>query len=133
MDSQNAGANNVKVDIRTDGLDADRQLHHLTRCCAAYELGPFRQRVQRVRVRLSTSPRGRDIGCAVQVDFFDRDSVVTAAADSNPYVAIHWAFERAGEAIARQLQASPREQRLADELAAAGSLPSVGAAADRAA
>ena len=126
----------MKIDIITDGLDEDRQLYHMTRCCAAYELGPFRQRVERVRVRLSDSPqrrRDRNIGCAVQVDFFDRDRVVVAAADSNPYVASHWALERAGEAIARQLQAEPRVDRMSGRPMGAGVMPTSGEEAGRAA
>lgn len=124
------------VEINTNGFDAGRQLHDLARCCAGYELGPFRQQVERVRVRLSalSGPGcGRDIDCAVQIDFFDRDSLSAAAADANPYVAIHWALERAGEAIARQHQAEPRGERLAAGLGASGKLHGGGGVADRAA
>ena len=126
----------MRVEIRIDGFEGGRELQHLARCCAGYELGPFRQRIERVRVRLSEAPartHRREIGCAVEVEFYDRDSVAVTAADSNPYVAIHWALERAGGAISRQLEAARRGEHADDGAIGTGIPAAGGGVADRAA
>jgi len=107
------------IEFDTKGFDAGSELHQLARCCAGYELGTFRKQVARVRIRVAAVPEsrgGRDISCAVQVDFHDRDGIFTESVDSNPYVAIHWALERAGWTIAQQQKDEPLDQRLSDML-----------------
>ena len=107
----------MKIEINTEGFDAGGELHQLARCCAGYELGTFRKQVARVRIHVAAVPESRsdrDINCAVQVDFRNRDGVFAEAADSNPYVAIHWALERAGWTIARRQKGEPLGQPFTD-------------------
>ena len=97
----------MKIDIKTDGSASGAELHHFAGCCASFELGTFRNQIGTVQIRLfneKEAPGGQGTSCAVQVDFSEGDSVVGEAEDSNPYVAIHWALERAGWSISSRQQ-----------------------------
>ncbi len=97
----------MKIELQTDGFEPGAELENFVRSCASFELGTFRSRIETVRVLLDSiklAPGGQNISCVVQVDFTERDSVVSEAIDSNHYVAIHWALEHAGWEISCRQQ-----------------------------
>ena len=102
----------MNIDIETHGIDLDRDLNHFTMCCAAFELGPQRSRVESVQIQLShvAEPRHRyDRYCLVKVNLSDGSSVHTRDADSDLHVAIYRALERAGRKSAQSgLRGHPR-------------------------
>ena len=100
----------MKIDLHTDAADTVAELHHFAGCCASFELGTFRNRIDLVQIRLSSvkaAHSGQSKNCVIQVELGDGERVVAEADDSNPYVAIHWALERAGWAISSSQQNEP--------------------------
>lgn len=117
----------MKIEIQADGIELNEKLRDFTLCCAGFELGNFRQRIDSVRVRLANlvnSHQGRDQFCQVRVIFAERQDVVVEAIDIDLHVAIHWALERAGWNVASRVQLEQR--RLERGLIAAQTLGSEG-------
>ena len=97
----------MKIAIEAAGFDAGQDLRHFIRCCAGFELGTFRDRIESVTVRLGSLKEaldGRNKTCLVEVDLPGPDRVSSRAADADMYVAIYWALERAGWTVAQQLE-----------------------------
>ena len=100
----------MKIKLKTDGADSVAELQHFAGCSASFELGTFRNRIDLVQIRLyniEAAHSGRRKNCVIEVEMGDGERVVAEADDSNPYVAIHWALERAGWAISSRQQAEP--------------------------
>ena len=117
----------MKIDIHSDGVELDEKLRHFTLCCAGFELGNFSHRIASVQIRLASleeSTSIRDRFCQVRVVFFSRQDVVVEAIDTDLYIAIHWALERAGWNVASRMQIERR--RLERELIAAQALSAEG-------
>lgn len=99
----------MKIEINADGFTPDAGLGHYARCCAGFELGAQRNRIESVQIRLSrvTDARdGKDKSCQVQVELREREKVVVQALDSDLHVAIFLALERASWTVARGVQAA---------------------------
>lgn len=100
----------MKIDLKTDAADSAAELHHFAGCSASFELGTFRNRIDLVLIRLyslEAAHSGRSKNCVIEVELVDGERVVAEADDSNPYVAIHWALERAGWAISSSQHSEP--------------------------
>ena len=102
----------MKIDIETFGFDLEKELSHFTMCCAAFELGPRRSRIESVQIQLThlREPRHRnDRYCLVKVSLADGRSVHTRDSDPDMHVAIYRALESAGQLCAQQpLRGKPR-------------------------
>lgn len=112
----------MKIVIEAAGFDAGHDLHHFTRCCAGFELGTFRNRIDSVTIRLGSLEAaldGRNKTCQVDVALPGHNRVSAQASDADIYVATFWALERAGWSVADQLEQEhghngarpPEEQR----------------------
>ena len=104
----------MKIVIDASGFDAGHDLDHFTRCCAGFELGTFRNRIDSVTIRLYSlegALDGRNKTCLVEVALPGVDRIKAQAADADLYVAIFWALERAGWTVADRL-----EQELVDNV-----------------
>lgn len=100
----------MKIEIQAEGYAADATLNHYTRCCAGFELGAQRNRIEAVQIRLSRvieARDGKDKSCRVQVDLFGREKVIVQALDSDLYVAVFLALERASWTVARRIETMP--------------------------
>lgn len=104
---RNSEERDMKIEMQFDGSDPEAELHHLARCCASFELGTFRNRIDAVKIRLTSvkeTRNGRRTNCVVQVELSGDHSVVAESDDANPFIAIHWALERAGWEISCRQQ-----------------------------
>ena len=102
---------NMKIEIEAAGFDAGQELHHFTRCCAGFELGTFRNRIDSVTIKLGSFEAaldGRNKTCQVEVILPGQTRVSAQAADADLFVAIYWALERAGSTVANR----PERERL---------------------
>ncbi len=128
----------MNIEIRTDDWTAAEELQHFAKCCAGFELGTFAQQIAFVRIRLvESNPAAGDgrHGCEVEI-IFDSGIFVTARAlDNDLHVAIYWALEQAGGAVAERLQYRQQvpDYRAPDDLVRAGSRAIESAEANRAA
>ena len=98
---------NMKIVIEAAGFDAGHDLHHFTRCCAGFELGTFKNRIDSVTIRLGSLEAaldGRNKTCQVDVALSGYERISAQAADADLYVAIFWALERAGWTVAGRLE-----------------------------
>lgn len=104
------------LDIKARGFELDSELHHFASCCAAFEMGPQRSRIDSVRIRLTwmqESPDPRNRYCMVEVDLCDGHTLRVEDTDMDLHVAIYRALEHAGWSCAQWLS---REGRGADSL-----------------
>ncbi len=107
----------MKIDIKTDGFELESELNHFTMCCAAFELGTLRGRIESVQIHLTHAHEARDSRdrhCQVEVNLSDGHTIVSRDVDMDLHVAIFRAMERAGWMSTRQLS---------DKNLPAGSLP----------
>ena len=107
----------MKIDIKTCGFELDRELNHFAMCCAAFELGIHKGRIDSVQIHLARAPESRDSKdrhCLVDIDLSDGDRISARVTDIDLHMAIYRALERAG---------SISTQRLSSEHLDAGTLP----------
>ena len=89
----------MKIDIKARGFDLEAGLRHFAMCCAAFELGAQRNRIESVQLHLTQAqePRGsKDQFCLVEVNLSDGNRILTRDEDLDLHVAIYRALERAG-------------------------------------
>lgn len=101
----------MRVEIKADGLDSVKKFDHFATCCAGFELGPQRDKIESAQIQLASASElrgGKDQFCSVQVVLSDNHKIVTKAMDPDLHVAIYRALERAGWMIAHRQQ---REHR----------------------
>ncbi len=100
----------MKIEIQDAGIEGGTELHHFTRCCAGFELGTFRNCIESVSIfydSLEAAIDGKTKSCRVEVRLHERERVRTRAADTDLSIAIFWALERAGWAVADRLENEP--------------------------
>lgn len=104
----------MKIDIKARGFTPDKDLNHFAICCAGFELGALRSRIDSVLIRaVHEQPERKIRYCVVEVDLIDGHRIVTRDADADIHVAVYRALERAGWMIARR---QLRDERDADRL-----------------
>ena len=89
----------MKIDIKIRGFDAEPELKHFVMCCAGFELGPHRGRIDSVQIHLIHAPEARarrDKHCLVEIGFANGASVSSRDMDMDMHVAIYRALEQAG-------------------------------------
>jgi putative sigma-54 modulation protein len=101
------GASVMRIDIKASGFDLTEGLREHTQRRLQFALGWANHDVRAVSVRLSdiNGPRGgRDKRCRIQVPFAGKPNVVIEDTESDLYVAIDRAAERAERAVVRRLE-----------------------------
>ena len=97
----------MRIDIKAKGFDLTEGLHEHTVRRLQFALGWANQDVRAVSVRLFdiNGPRGgKDKRCRIQVPFAGTPNVVIEDTESDLYVAIDRAAERAERAVVRRLE-----------------------------
>lgn len=97
----------MRIEIRGRGLTTSDGLRARLERRLAFALGRFAPRIGRVRVRLEdvNGPRGGvDKRCRLEIAIHPDLTVVVEEPDPDLYAAIDRAAERAGRAVARELQ-----------------------------
>ncbi len=100
----------MKIEIRCNGLNANEELLAFVKRRVHYALSSRRDQIDSVRVRLADVGEARDgknRSCRVQVALATGHRIAAEVMDSDLYIAIHRAVDRAGWTAARRLQ---REQ-----------------------
>ena len=95
----------MKIDIKAYGFDLDGELKHFAMCCAGFELGPQRNRIESVQIHLTRANGSRNQNkqyCLVEIELFDRHRILARDVDLDLHVAIFRALERAGWMSARR-------------------------------
>lgn len=95
----------MKIDIRADSAPADADLEHFVRSRVNFALGNRRDRVAAVSVYLFALEAGESAEkyCLVRVSLTRQPELEVEVFDSNIYVAIHRAVDRAGWEVSRRL------------------------------
>ena len=96
----------MKIDIQTHGFTLTDALRTQTERRLRFAFGGLGSRVGRVGVRLTdeNGPRGGvDKRCALRITVPGQQPIVIEQQESNLYVAIDCAAERAGRAVSRQM------------------------------
>ena len=96
----------MKIDIQTHGFTLSDALRTQTERRLRFAFGGLGSRVGRVGVRLTdeNGPRGGvDKRCALRITVPGQQPIVIEQQESNLYVAIDCAAERAGRAVSRQV------------------------------
>ena len=104
----------MKLDIQTAGINASPGLRRFVRRRVDFAFSTRGDQVGRILVRLAdvNGPRGgEDKSCLVQVRIPGQPDVVIENIESNLYVAIHRAIDRAGWTAARKLERRRRKAR----------------------
>ena len=99
----------MKIDVKTNGYESAEALDNFAKCCAGFELGAQRSRIESVLICLDeacASRGGKDRNCIVEVNLRDGHQIITREVSSDVHVAIFRALERAGWINARR---QPRE------------------------
>ena len=102
----------MKIVIETAGFDAGQNVHQFAQCCAGFELGTFKNRVDSVTISirsLEDALDGKNKTCQVEVILPGQYPVSAQAANADLYVATYWALERAGWAVADRLEQEPAD------------------------
>ena len=95
----------MKIDVRADNGPAGAELEHFVRSRVNFALGNRRDRVAAVAVYLFALEAGEnaDKYCLVRVSLTRQPDLEVEVFDSNIYVAIHRAVDRAGWEVSRRL------------------------------
>ena len=104
----------MNIDIQTSGVSASAGLRRFVRRRVDFAFSTRSEQIGRILVRLSdvNGPRGgHDKSCLVQVRMPGQPDVVVENLESNLYVAIHRAIDRAGWTAARKLERQRRKAR----------------------
>ena len=104
----------MNIDIQTSGVTASAGLRRFVRRRVDFAFSTRSDQIGRIMVRLSdvNGPRGGDDkSCLVQVRMPGQPDVVIENIESNLYVAIHRAIDRAGWTAARKLERQRRKAR----------------------
>ena len=101
----------MKIDISADNESADADLEHFVRSRVNFAFGNRKGRVARVAVQLSALEAGEkaDKYCQVRVTLTRQPDLAVEVIDSNIYVAIHRAVDRAGWEVSRRLTREYRD------------------------
>ena len=104
----------MNIDIQTSGLSASPGLRRFVRRRVDFAFSTRSDQIGRILVRLAdvNGPRGGDDkSCLVQVRMPGQPDVIVENIESNLYVAIHRAIDRAGWTTARKLERQRRKAR----------------------
>ena len=104
----------MNIDIQTSGISASAGLRRFVRRRVDFAFSTRSDQIVRILVRLAdvNGPRGGDDkSCLVQVRIPGQPDVVVENVESNLYVAIHRAIDRAGWTTARKLERQRRRAR----------------------
>ena len=104
----------MKIDIQTHGFTLTDALRTQTERRLRFAFGGLGARVGRVGVRLTdeNGPRGGvDKRCALRITVPGQQPIVIEQQESNLYVAIDSAAERAGRAVSRQVGRQQAQRR----------------------
>lgn len=104
----------MKIDIQTHGFTLTDALRTQTERRLRFAFGGLGSRVGRVGVRLTdeNGPRGGiDKRCALRISVPGQQPIVIEQQESNLYVAIDCAAERAGRAVSRQMGRQNAQRR----------------------
>lgn len=95
----------MKIDIRADDAPAGAELEHFVRSRVNFALGNRRDRVTSVTVHLFALEAGDNAEkyCLVRISLTRQPDLEVEVFDSNIYVAIHRAVDRAGWEVSRRL------------------------------
>lgn len=96
----------MKIDIQCRGFELTEELRDYTKKRLAYNLYSGNAYIQRVIVRLSdiNGPRGgEDKRCCLEIRLKGLPEIVIEDTETNLYVAINRAVERAGRTLVRRL------------------------------
>ena len=102
----------MKLDIKTNSITIDPELHQFIARIAVAAFDSHGERVERLQIQLDevAEPRGgKDRSCLAEVIMPGGQKVITQIMDSDLRVAIHRAIDRAGWTTARWLQRRQRE------------------------
>ena len=104
----------MNIDIQTSGMNASPGLRRFVRRRVDFAFSTRSDQIGRILVRLAdvNGPRGGDDkSCLVQVRMPGQPDVVVENVESNLYVAVHRAIDRAGWTAARKLERQRRKAR----------------------
>lgn len=104
----------MNIDIQTSGISASAGLRRFVRRRIDFAFSTRSDQIGRILVRLAdvNGPRGGDDkSCLVQVRIPGQPDVIIENIESNLYVAIHRAIDRAGWTAARKLERQRRKAR----------------------
>lgn len=104
----------MKIDIQTHGFTLTDALRTQTERRLRFAFGGFGGRIGRVGVRLTdeNGPRGGvDKRCALRISLPGQQPIVIEQQESNLYVAIDGAAERAGRAVTRHVARQTAHRR----------------------
>lgn len=104
----------MNIDIQTSGISASAGLRRFVRRRVDFAFSTRSDQIVRILVRLAdvNGPRGGDDkSCLVQVRIPGQPDVIVENVESNLYVAIHRAIDRAGWTTARKLERQRRRAR----------------------
>ncbi len=104
----------MNIDIQTSGMKASPGLRRFIRRRVDFAFSTRSDQIGRILVRLAdvNGPRGGDDkSCLVQVRMPGQPDVIIENIESNLYVAIHRAIDRAGWTAARKLERQRRKVR----------------------
>lgn len=123
----------MRIDIQAQGRHADAELEHFVGSRVNFALGRLRERVAAVEISLSGVSEADDEArklCRVRVSLPGTPELEVENVDSNVYIAIHRAVDRAGWEVSRRLE---RERRRAQVSRITGLPPAEQREPDRAA
>ena len=104
----------MNLDIQTSGMKASPGLRRFVRRRVDFAFSTRSDQVGRILIRLAdvNGPRGGDDkSCLVQVRIPGQPDVIVETVESNLYVAIHRAIDRAGWTTARKIERHRRKVR----------------------
>ena len=96
----------MRINIRAQGFELTDSLRERTERCLRFALGWADDHLRQISVRLSdeNGPRGgKDKCCRIQITFPGAPSVVIEDTETDLYVAIDRAADRASRSVARRL------------------------------
>ena len=97
----------MKINIRARGFELTDRLREHTERHLRFALGWADDHLRQISIRLSSQsgPRvGKNKRCLIQIDFPGAQDIVIEDTEDDIYVAIDRAIDRAGRAVARQLE-----------------------------
>ncbi len=89
----------MEINVKTYGFDLDSEINHFALCCAAFELGPQRGRIESVLIHLTHAqepPHSKDRHCLVEIVLSDDQRIFARDRDLDLHVAVYRALEHAG-------------------------------------
>ena len=101
----------MNIELQVDLIAQEKELRHFVQGRVDYALGRHRHQIACVRVRVGAVYEPQDLkdkGCQVQVSLPGHSDIVVENQDSNIYIAVHRAVDRAGWTVARCLERSRR-------------------------